>query len=313
VRDIRYWWVNNKQTFKKELEGQYIWAPQTKSNGQFNQTYANLMEVSIGDLIFAYANASIKAIGVIEENCIVAPKPEFGKAGDRWSQEGFKVKVNWHKLQIPFRPKEHLASIAPLLPAKHAPIRSNGDGNEGCYLASISKELGELLVALLSSNDLLLVDVLLEFQNTQVKNNLEESNILKAQIPETEKSQLIKARIGQGVFRQNVLKIEKKCRITKLEEACILVASHIKPWKDSDNSERLEGHNGLLLSPHVDKLFDLHWISFANSGNVLVRNESVRRIMREWKIEVPPNVGAFNARQSFFLEHHRTEFNKSLT
>ena len=49
--------------------------------------------------------------------------------------------------------------------------------------------------------------------------------------------------------------------MTVLERQQFLVASHIKPWRNCDNSERLSGANGLLLSPHVDKLFDRHWIS----------------------------------------------------
>jgi len=88
--------------------------------------------------------------------------------------------------------------------------------------------------------------------------------INNAEIESTEKDQLIKARKGQGKFRQNVERIEKKCRVTGVVEKNMLIASHIKPWKLSSNIERLDGNNGLLLSPHIDKLFDLGWISFSD-------------------------------------------------
>jgi len=66
---------------------------------------------------------------------------------------------------------------------------------------------------------------------------------------------------SEELFRHRVAELEPACRVTVLERQQFLVASHIKPWRNCDNSERLSGANGLLLSPHVDKLFDRHWIS----------------------------------------------------
>lgn len=86
----------------------------------------------------------------------------------------------------------------------------------------------------------------------------------------TEKEQLIKARKGQGKFREDLLKYwSYKCCVTDVDLSDILVASHIKAWKDSDNSERLDVYNGLLLSPTLDKLFDKGFISFSDKGYIL--------------------------------------------
>ena len=49
----------------------------------------------------------------------------------------------------------------------------------------------------------------------------------------------------------------------------LLVASHIQPWSESDDSERENPHNGLLLSAPLDKLFDRHLISFDVDGKIL--------------------------------------------
>ena len=81
-------------------------------------------------------------------------------------------------------------------------------------------------------------------------------------IPETDKEQLIKARRGQGTFQVRVEAIEAACRVTGVKDRQFLVASHIKPWRASDNAEKLDGNNGQLLSPHVDKVFDNGWITF---------------------------------------------------
>ena len=75
-------------------------------------------------------------------------------------------------------------------------------------------------------------------------------------IPETVRQQLAQARVGQGLFRSNVLHIEKVCRVTGVSDPNFLIASHIKPWKVSDNAERLDGSNGLMLAPHIDRLFE---------------------------------------------------------
>ncbi|MFM7268866.1 MAG: HNH endonuclease, partial [Cyanobium sp.] len=65
----------------------------------------------------------------------------------------------------------------------------------------------------------------------------------------TERDALTKARLGHGLFRHRVAEREPACRVTGLARQQFLVASHIKPWRDCDNRERLDGANGLLLSP----------------------------------------------------------------
>ena len=86
---MRYWWVNHKQTFKKEFIGGYIWSPMKNNNGSFNQTYLNLTLVNIGDVVFSYSDALIKAIGVVTERYKSALVPlEFGNVGEQWDKTG---------------------------------------------------------------------------------------------------------------------------------------------------------------------------------------------------------------------------------
>lgn len=92
----------------------------------------------------------------------------------------------------------------------------------------------------------------------------------RTDIDVTTKNQLVTSRRGQGLFRANVRLNEKGCRITGVTDPQYLKASHIKPWKDSTDEERLNGCNGLLLAPHVDHLFDKGLITFAASGDLLI-------------------------------------------
>jgi len=86
----------------------------------------------------------------------------------------------------------------------------------------------------------------------------------------TEQEQIVVSRLGQGNFRRNVIRLWGSCSVTGLQSVSLLRASHIKPWKDSDNNERLTPYNGLLLIPDYDFLFDRGYISFKNNGTVLV-------------------------------------------
>jgi predicted restriction endonuclease len=107
------------------------------------------------------------------------------------------------------------------------------------------------------------------------------------------------------LFRHRVSELEPACRVTGLARQEFLVASHIKPWRSCDNSERLSGSNGLLLSPHVDKLFDRHWISFDSGGELIWRHEAAGEALRCWGIEGASLIRPFNRVQEAFLSAHR--------
>ena len=86
----------------------------------------------------------------------------------------------------------------------------------------------------------------------------------------TERQAIVKSRIGQGQFRENLLSKYGKCVITGVDIPQVLVASHIKPWAACDNRERLDINNGLILSATYDRLFDGGLISFNERGNLLI-------------------------------------------
>jgi hypothetical protein len=87
----------------------------------------------------------------------------------------------------------------------------------------------------------------------------------------TIKEALINARIGQGIFRMEVLKLwENRCSVTNSETLDAIRASHIKPWRSSTDKERLDPKNGLPLVASLDALFDAGLISFDESGKLIV-------------------------------------------
>ncbi|MBZ5753043.1 HNH endonuclease [Metabacillus rhizolycopersici] len=90
------------------------------------------------------------------------------------------------------------------------------------------------------------------------------------EVTETEREQVIKSRIGQSTFKKALLDTEKKCKLCGVSDERFLVASHIKPWSQSNNQERLDVNNGLLLCPNHDLLFDKGYISFDADGTILI-------------------------------------------
>lgn len=303
-----FWWVNHKQTHRAEYAGGYIWSPKTKKDKSANEGYLNLTRVRAGDQIFSYADGAIKAIGIATQAHTEAPIPSTHIEAAHWDKLGWQVTVEWMPLVISLRPKDFLDQIVPLLPAKHSPIRASGDGNQGCYLASISKDLGELLLSLVSQVDPDAAELLHEIE-VEAGDAVEAELVQNADLPETEKAQLVRSRVGQGIFRMRVAKQENKCRLTGVDNLAFLVASHIKPWRVSTNEERLSGSNGLLLSPHVDKLFDRGWISFSDKGEILIATQAVA-VAKAWGIDANSNVGDFNPKQRAFLEYHRHKIYK---
>ncbi|HDS1211590.1 HNH endonuclease [Shewanella algae] len=97
-----------------------------------------------------------------------------------------------------------------------------------------------------------------------------ESIVSEDNVTDTDKATLIKTRIGQGNFRQKLISLWGGCAVTGYKDASMLVASHIKPWRASSNVERLDGYNGLLLLPTLDKAFDSGFISFDLAGRILI-------------------------------------------
>jgi putative restriction endonuclease len=126
---------------------------------------------------------------------------------------------------------------------------------------------------------------------------IEQEVVNDPSIPETDRLAIIRARKGQGLFKERVGRIESKCRITGVENTVHLVASHCKPWRDSTNEERLNGENGLLLTPSIDHLFDRGFIGFENTGTLIISPVAHRHSLQRMGIDTERviNVGVFTS------------------
>ncbi|UTW59293.1 HNH endonuclease [Kordiimonas sp. SCSIO 12603] len=131
---------------------------------------------------------------------------------------------------------------------------------------------------------------------------------LISQIDETDKLTNVKARIGQDKFRQALVKKWRGCSVTGYKDCSLLIASHIKPWRLSNSTERLDPENGLLLLPNLDKLFDRRLISFNHKGNIMVSPQ----LVSPSTFNVSNNMKIYmTAKCAEYMDFHRTELFKA--
>lgn len=117
---------------------------------------------------------------------------------------------------------------------------------------------------------------------------------------------VVKTRVNQSIFREYLLKKYPHCCLCNVKEPSLLVASHIKPWSVSDKIEKLDIDNGFLLCPNHDQLFDQGWISFDDTGKILISeglsqaDRCVTNVSENMKIHFPLTAG-----NRVYLKYHR--------
>ena len=316
---MRYWWVNQNQTYRYEVPGGFLWSPKRKSNGDVNPYYESMREVAPGDIILSFIDTRVAALGVAFSHCREFPKPtEFGSAGKNWDPLGWRVDVKFSYLQNRIRPADYINQLRPLLPEKYSPLLADGRGSQSIYLVEISQALFEAVRGLIgdevrqglnvsvavieNSTDTAASVRQIDAWDNQIIREVDEDPTLN----ETSREAVIQARRGQGLFRQRVAAIESCCRVTGVRNPELLRASHSKPWRDSSNDERLDGENGLLLTPSIDHLFDRGFIGFDSGGELLVSPVADKDSLE--RMGVPANrtlkVGTFSPGQRRYLEWH---------
>jgi putative restriction endonuclease len=316
---MRFWWVNQNQTYRQEIGGGYLWSPKRNANGAKNPFYEFMREAAPGDLVFSFVDTRIAAIGIVDSYCYESPKPaEFGSTGMNWEKIGWRVRVDFTPLTHKIRPKDHIKLLAPTFPIRYSPLQNSGDGKQAVYLAAVPELMAHVLVGLIGAEAeklaaqaaavLPLANARPETTDLEVwEHHIEQSLELTADLTATDRETLIVARRGQGLYKQRVMQVETHCRITLVDNPAHLRASHCKPWRDSNNAERLDGENGLLLTPTIDHLFDRGFISFEDSGRLIVSPVAHPPSLNRMGVQTdhPVHVGSFTTGQRQYLAYHR--------
>lgn len=257
-----------------------------------------------GDVVFSHFDGALRYAGVVVNKAVTDRKPDFGFAGSSWGDIGWSVEMRFVELQTVVQPKDHLDFYNQVAPDKYAPMTECGRVNQQ-YLFALPPVLGEFYLGLggLSQDDIL--SVVRVDPSVECLISEAEEVLSNPALTTTERYVLTRARLGQGIFKEAVRHIEPACRLTGLADPRHLIASHMKPWSESNNAERLDGHNGLLLSPHVDNLFDRGLITFSKSGDVKLSPNLNPEVTLRWKLDFDQTGRPFSMKQLAFLEYHQ--------
>lgn len=135
-----------------------------------------------------------------------------------------------------------------------------------------------------------------------------EEELEKLNITDTETEAIRKSRRGQGKFRTRLKIIWKNsCAVTGCSTVDLLRASHIKPWHNSDNNERLDQYNGLLLTPNLDAAFDSGLISFDDDGSILISKKLSEEQKAILGIEDRMSLRRIDEEHQKYLKYHRNQ------
>ena len=120
----------------------------------------------------------------------------------------------------------------------------------------------------------------------------------------TERKGLVTSRVGQGYYRQEILRrFEGRCAVTGVNSEELLIASHIVPWRDSNEFERLDVNNGILLSPTYDALFDKHLISFEDDGHIVLSTNLPANLFSSLGVSGIEKIKVFEGMKVYLLRH----------
>lgn len=156
------------------------------------------------------------------------------------------------------------------------------------------------------------IDLYIEFLESnrqEIDSTIKEIEEIKndKNLTDLEKESIILSRIGQGKFRDELIDLWNSCVISKFDDSRFLIASHIKPWKKSNNLEKIDKFNGLLLLPTFDKLFDLGFISFDDDGKIIISKylKEIEKLNLSEKVMIK-----IKEQNKTYLEFHRNEILK---
>jgi len=270
---VRYWLVRHDKIWRQEISGGYIWTPKQNPQKRRAQYCDIILGVAAGDGLLSRAEGRIAHVGLALDRA-------FGERSR--TTDGWWLPVDWTRLPDPMT-----VETGPAAPLAELPETRFHDLLAEAGLTGWPPALPEA-----------------EPTAHVSASRLDYDAALTASV----RDQQVKARRGQSLFRFRVFQIERACRLTGIANPDLLIASHIKPWRlCATTHERLDGANGLLLTPHVDRLFDRGLISFSDEGEVLRSSALAESDLRRLGLAeaCARNAGSFLERQILYLAWHR--------
>ena len=123
----------------------------------------------------------------------------------------------------------------------------------------------------------------------------------------TEVERLVVQRIGQNLFRDALIAYwDGRCPLTGISDPALLRASHIVPWAEcQSDDQRLDVHNGILLSALWDAAFDAGLVGFGDGGSVLASSNLSDEARGSLGLEKQVRLSGITSAHAVNLHWHR--------
>lgn len=221
------------------------------------------------------------------------------------SKNGYYVPSEDHLRIWPVIRQLHLAYIGKVA-KKYSQLRENSQRNHmPQVLAYLRSELKQNVPEPIYTDSMGLV-----LSQSNAVREIEQYQTTYQDLPKTEREAVIQSRIGQGKFRAKLISYWHSCAVTGCQSIELLRASHIKPWRDANNDERLDLHNGLLLIPNLDAAFDTGLISFTDDGRIIISGLLSEEDRQKLNISTDMRITNISGRHCEYLEYHRNNILK---
>lgn len=300
--DINYFWVNIGKSKKEVKEKKFLWAPaytylkdgKTKT---INAGWKHVPDVKKGDVLFCQFDKKIHFIAIATTDAYKNEKPQE-QTYENWKKEGYKIEIDLIVLDNPINRDIFKEEIKLFYNDKCSPkLFTKNESITQQYLISLPKGAGALLLDCIGDKSIEIYDKVNEKK-------------LRKKPDIRQREAIIKARVGQGMFREEVLNLwNNTCPITKVKNKELLIASHIVSWQLSNDEEKLDKYNGLPLTPNVDKLFDKGFISFSDEGNLLIHKSFDKNIIKQLGIAINTRIEGLKPKHKYYLQRHREQYN----
>lgn len=299
---MEFYWVNIGATHKTVIDQHFLGAPKSSVNKVGNEVtrlyWDNVGKVRQGDIIFCCYDQRISFLAIADGDSYTEERP-ITRSFREWDAVGNRVNVQIVELDRKVHSDEISAEFIARFNNRTAPsLFSNQATLNQIYMAHLPADAGMYLLDAVNQTA--------RGEEAFISAGTTES----AKISATTREALVMARVGQGKFRTDVIKRwGGRCALTGLQNVNLIVASHINAWALSDNAERLDVENGLLLAPHIDRLFDQGLISFSDDGGIQISPRLTAEDRVIFGLDRFTKIDSLSRENLSYLTRHRARFN----
>ncbi|GEM_PF-548761 len=302
---MAYYWVNIGDSQEEVEKHNFLWAPEygiNKNGKRFvNASWKPVPKVKSGDVIICHSSKHVVYLAQATSDAYPHQRPDT-RTYDKWKLEGFKIDVELIVLPQPIKNAEFKNEIIDRFNSSCVPKLFNSRREVGeNYMVSIPEAVADIVLSAVGEAASKIHRPIRSDEDAAKKKKRKRKAYLERQ-----KQAIVNARIGQGQFRKDVLELwDNTCPVTNITIPELLIASHIVSWALSDDQEKVDGYNGLPLSPNADKLFDKGLISFSDNGEILISPSLPIKTLNALGISEHTVINGLTGEHAYYLGRHR--------